>query len=779
MEAEEVLQGTVEKIVFLNEVNGYTVARLKPDRLGSLLTSLREGGEASVVGQALMDVQRTGLVTIVGNLIDVSPGEILRCIGRWVVNKRFGLQFAVENYESVVPSTEEGLRKYLSSGLIPGIGEKFASRLVDRFGMETIDVIENQPERLREVPGFGQKRIAALRKGWEEQRQVRQIMIFLHSHGIGTSIALKIYRKYGNDSIRAVQENPYALAIEVSGIGFIKADRIAQSLGFKVDSVERVQAGIVYVLEQAAMGEGHCYLPVRELVGRALDLLGVESPLFVDALERLFEARLLTLETIDQCTEIRPGRREQWAGSIAQLIEEEEDDLPEHAVYLRSLLWPERDVAAKLTSVRAAPSSMPPIKIDRAIAWAQKTIGITLADEQRDALRLALKEKVLVITGGPGTGKTTLINCISKIWQYKKIAFLLGAPTGRAAKRMSELTAVDARTIHRMLEFSPKTGRFLRDGDNLLECQAVIVDEASMLDISLMSSLLRAMPDDAVLILVGDVDQLPPVGPGNVLKDIIDCHVIPAVKLTQIFRQARRSRIVINAHRVNAGLPVDLDPPGPDEETDFYFVECDTLSGVIGAIKVLMAERIPQKFGLDPIAGVQVLSPMHKGQVGVENLNFELQELLNPTGERIVFGGRSFRKRDKVMQIKNNYSKEIFNGDTGTIVGADENQGVLTVRFGDRIVEYSRRDVDELVLAYAASVHKAQGCEYPAVVVPMVTQHYMLLQRNLLYTAISRGKQLVVLVGSRKAIAMAINNDRVMKRYTNLENRLRNLALAS
>jgi exodeoxyribonuclease V alpha subunit len=778
MEEEEVLQGTVEKIVFLNESNGYTVARFKPDHIRSVLDSLQGAGDFSVAGGAIMDLERTGLVTIVGNLIGVSPGEILRCIGRWVANERFGLQFAVEEYESVVPSTEEGLRRYLSSGLIPGIGEKFARRLVDRFGMETIDIIENDPDRLREIPGFGKKRIAALREGWEEQQHLRQIMIFLHSHGIGTATALKIYKKYGNDSVRVVQENPYALAIEVSGIGFIKADRIARSLGFSADSMERAQAGIVYVLEQAAMGEGHCYLPVRDLVRRASELLEVENWIVVQAFQRLLETRLVILENIDQCKEVGVPRGEDQHPQIAQLIEEEEDDSPEHAVYLRSLLWPERDAASKLMHMKTSPSSMPPIKIEQAVRWVQKSVGIILSDEQETALRLALKEKVLVITGGPGTGKTTLIDCISRIWKYKKVVLFLGAPTGRAAKRMAELTGEDAKTIHRMLEFSPKTGRFLRDDDNLLECDAIVLDEASMLDISLMSALLRATPDDASLVLVGDVDQLPSVGPGNVLKDIIDSHVIPAVRLTQIFRQARRSRIVINAHRINAGLSPDLDAPGAGEESDFYFVESDTLSKVLTAVKLLVAERIPQKFGFDPIEDVQVLSPMHKGPVGVENLNLELQELLNPAGERIIFGGRSFRKNDKVMQIKNNYSKEVFNGDTGSIVEADEKEGVLKVSFGDRIVEYSRTDVEELVLAYAASVHKAQGCEYPAVVIPLVTQHYMLLQRNLLYTAITRGKRLVVLVGSRKAVAIAINNDRVMRRYTNLENRLRNLAPA-
>jgi len=389
--------------------------------------------------------------------------------------------------------------------------------------------------------------------------------------------------------------------------------------------MERAQAGTIYALEQAAMGEGHCYLPVRELVGRAAELLEVESAIVVDALQRLLGTKLLILENIDQCAEIQLARGEQEGGRIARIIDEEEDDSPEHAVYLRSLLWPERDVAAKLTRMKSAPSSMPPIKIDRAIQWAQHTIGIKLAAEQRDALRLALKERVLVITGGPGTGKTTLINCISKIWGYKKVVLFLGAPTGRAAKRMSELTGLEAKTIHRMLEFSPKTGHFLRNEDNLLECDAIILDEASMLDISLMSSLLRATPDHATLVLVGDVDQLPPVGPGNVLKDIIACHGIPAVSLTQIFRQARRSRIVINAHRVNAGLRPDLDPPERGEESDFYFVESDTLSGVLSAIKALVAERIPRKFGFDPIGDIQVLSPLHQGPEGVENLNFELQ----------------------------------------------------------------------------------------------------------------------------------------------------------
>ncbi len=777
-ETRDILQGTIEKVIFLNEANGYTVARLQPDSRDALVASLRKHGESSVVGRGLMDLDRTGSVTIVGNLLGVSAGEILRCIGGWVVDERFGLQFRVEEYESVVPSTEEGLRRYLASGLIPGIGEGFAKRLVDHFGMETADIIENEPDRLREVPGFGTKRIAALRGGWEEQAQVRRIMIFLHSHGISTPLALKIYKRYGNESVRVLQENPYALALEVSGVGFIKADRIARTLGFALDSMERAQAGIVYVLEQAAMGDGHCYLPVRELVARASELLGVESWIVVEALQRLLESKLVILENIDQSAEVSVGD-EEGNSNLATLIEQEEDGAPEHAVFIRSLLLAERDVGARLVRMKSAASSIPPIKIDKAIQWVQQTVGITLSEEQKNALRLALKEKDLVITGGPGTGKTTLINCISKIWGYKKVAFFLAAPTGRAAKRMSELTGEDAKTIHRLLEFSPKTGHFVRNQDYPLECGALILDESSMLDISLMSSLLKATPDEATLILVGDVDQLPPVGPGNVLKDIIDSHVIPSVKLTEIFRQAQRSRIVINAHRVNAGMSPDLEPPESGEETDFYFVECETQTKVLSAVKTLVAERIPRKFGFDPIADVQVLSPMHKGPVGVENLNFELQELLNPSGERIIFGGRSFRKNDKVMQVKNNYAKEVFNGDTGAIAEADESQGILRVSFGDKLIEYSRADVDELVLAYAASVHKAQGSEYPAVVIPIVTQHYMLLQRNLLYTAISRGKQLVVLVGSRKAIAIAVNNDRVTKRYTNLENRLRNLALGS
>ncbi len=779
MEAEEVLQGTVEKVIFLNETNGYTVARLRPDRLGPMLSSLRDKVDASQAAQVVTDIHTAGQVTIVGNLIGISQGEILHCVGRWVVNERFGLQFAVENCESVVPSTEEGLRRYLSSGLIPGIGEVFAKRLVDRFGMEAFDIIETQPERLREVPGFGPKRIAALREGWEEQRQIRRIMIFLHSHGIGTPLALKIYKKYGNDSIRTVQENPYALALDISGIGFVKADAIARTLGFHLDSIERAQAGIIYALEQAAMADGHCYLPVREAISRASELLGVDSEIVVDALLKLLVTRLVFLENIDQCTEIGFADEQKESFPVARLIQEEDDRIPEHALYLRSLLLPERDAAAKLMRLKTSPSSLPPIKIEQAIKWVQQTVGITLAEEQREALRLALKEKVVVITGGPGTGKTTLINCLSKIWLYKKVVFLLGAPTGRAAKRMAELTGLDAKTIHRMLEFSPKTGQFLRNDANLLECGAIILDEASMLDISLMSSLLRAVPDDATLVLVGDVDQLPPVGPGNALKDIIASHLIPAMRLTQIFRQAKRSRIVINAHRVNAGMPPDLDPPDPDEETDFYFVEREGPSAVLHALKTVVAQRIPEKFSFHPIEDVQVLSPMHKGPVGVENLNIQLQELLNPNGERIVFGGRSFRQNDKVMQIKNNYTKEVFNGDTGRVLEVDDTEGMLKVSFGDQIVEYARADVDELMLAYAASVHKAQGCEYPAVVIPIVTQHYMLLQRNLLYTAITRGKQLVVLVGSRKAVAMAVNNNREMKRYTNLDNRLRNLALTS
>ena len=778
MEAEDVIQGTIEKVIFLNESNGYTVAALKPEGLTALLESLRRRRDAYSSTRGLSDLEQSGEATIVGTLPCISEGEVVRCVGRWVVNDRFGLQFQVEFYESVVPSTEEGLRKYLSSGAVPGIGKKFAKRLVDRFGMELVDVIENEPERLREVHGFGTRRIAVLREAWEEQRQVRRIMVFLHSHGIGTLLALKIYKKYGNNSVQIVQQNPYILALEISGIGFVKADRIAQSLGFQMDSLERAEAGIAYVLEQAAMGEGHCLLPLRELVSRAAELLEVDTWVVVQGLSRLLETRLAILENTDHSREVQLEDLAEQGSSLAQLIEQEDAEAPEHAVYSRSLLWAERDAAAKLTALKSAESSMPPIKIEKAIQWAQQTVTITLSEEQREALRLALKEKVLVITGGPGTGKTTLINCLSEIWAYKKVKFFLAAPTGRAAKRMSEVTGRDASTIHRMLEFSPKAGRFLRDEKDPLDCDAIVLDESSMLDISLTSSLLRAVPDEATLILVGDVDQLPSVGPGNVLRDIIASHVIPSVRLTEIFRQARRSRIVINAHRVNAGYMPDLEPPEDEGESDFYFIECETQAKVLSTIKTLVAERIPRKFEFDRITDIQVLSPMHKGPVGVENLNIELQELLNPTGERIIFGGRSFRTNDKVMQIKNNYTKEVFNGDTGTIIEAEEEEGVLKVLFGDKEVEYTKTDVEELVLAYAASVHKAQGSEYPAVVIPMVTQHYMLLQRNLLYTAISRGKKLVVLVGSRKAIGLAVNNNRVAKRYTNLENRLRNLALS-
>jgi exodeoxyribonuclease V alpha subunit len=778
MEAEDVIQGTVEKVIFLNESNGYTVAALKPDGLPAILESLRRRRDTHSSTRGLAELKQSSEATIVGTLAGISEGEVLRCVGRWVVNNRFGLQFQVEFYESVVPSTTEGLRKYLSSGVVPGIGKKFAKRLVDRFGMDLVDIIENDPERLREVHGFGTRRIAVLREAWEEQRQVRRIMMFLHSHGIGTLLALKIYKKYGNNSVAIVQANPYVLALEISGIGFIKADRIARSLGFQMDSLERAEAGIVYVLEQAAMGEGHCLLPVRELVRRAAELLEVDTWVVVQGLNRLLESRLAILENIDSCREVRTGDLEKQGSSVAQLIEQEDPDAPEHAVYSRSLLWAERDVAVKLTALKSAQSSMPPIKVEKAIHWAEQTVKITLSAEQREALRLALKEKVLVITGGPGTGKTTLINCLSEIWGYKNVKFFLAAPTGRAAKRMSEVTGRDASTIHRMLEFSPKGGRFLKDENDPLECDAIVLDESSMLDISLTSSLLRALPDEATLILVGDVDQLPSVGPGNVLRDIIASHVIPSVRLTEIFRQARRSRIVINAHRVNAGYMPDLEPPENGEESDFYFIEHETQAKVLSTIKTLVAERIPRKFEFDRINDIQVLSPMHKGPVGVENLNIELQELLNPMGQKIIFGGRSFRTDDKVMQIKNNYTKEVFNGDTGTIIEAEEEAGVLRVSFGDKEVTYTKTDVDELVLAYAASVHKAQGSEYPAVVVPMVTQHYMLLQRNLLYTAISRGKKLVVLVGSRKAVGLAVSNNRVAKRYTNLETRLRNLALS-
>jgi exodeoxyribonuclease V alpha subunit len=740
------IEGTVARVVFVNEENGYTVARL--------------------------DVERArDPVTIVGNLAALTEGELLRCHGEWVTDRRFGRQFAVERVEPLMPSTTQGIERYLSSGLIPGIGEVFAARIVERFGPETLDVIDRAPDRLLEIEGLGKKKLAAIRKAWAEQQGIREMLVFLQSYGVSTTFALRIWKHYGVGALAQVKRNPYQLALDITGIGFHTADKIARNLGFAEDSLERAEAGIVYALEQAAGADGHCYLPPHALVEKARELLGIGEGRIVEALRRLVEARVVVYEKLD---ETAPELAEATDDELKRLLAKpRRGELPPAGVYLKALHRAEQAIATKLATISSAKGLVPPMKLPQAVKWVQERVGIELSPEQQNALRAALYEKVLVITGGPGTGKTTLVDCLVRILAAKDVSVVLCAPTGRAAKRLAEVTGFDAATIHRTLEFSPKTGAFMRREGNEIEADVVIVDEVSMIDAPLMDNLLRAISPVTHLVLIGDADQLPSVGPGSVLRDMIASNVVPAARLTHIFRQAERSLIVTNAHRINHGEFPSVVQSRGRTLSDFYFIEKQTQAEILDVIKELVSERIPKRFKLDPLSDVQVLSPIHKGLVGVENLNIELQQLLNPRGEKLVFGGRNLRLGDRVMQVRNNYTKEVYNGDLGRVTGFDDENRRLLVEIDGRGIGYERGEADEIVLAYAASIHKAQGCEYPAVVVPMVTQHYMLLQRNLLYTAVTRGKQLVVLVGQAKAINIAIHNDKTDLRYTHLATRLR------
>ncbi len=743
----DALEGMVHKITFVNEENGYTVARL-------LLEGEREP------------------VTIVGQMPAITEGELLKCKGQWERNSRYGDQFKVESCESLLPNTELGILKYLSSGMVRGIGDTYASRIVKKFGRETLDVIERDPKRLLEINGIGEGRLKKLLESWDEQKGVRNIIVFLQGFGISITHAIKIFREYGREAVNKVKRNPYRLATDISGIGFITADKIAVKMGFDRNSIERAQAGIMYVLERAASEDGHCYITPKLLVGRARDLLNVDDRIILNSIKRLILTELLVLKTFDPLEDTAfkpvPDVIDYYFGK-EDFLESDRD----YAVYLRGLALSEDGVAGKLSALISSPPLLPSIKIDRAIAWVQKQERIELSSEQREAVRMSLSEKVTVITGGPGTGKTTLVNCIISILKAKKASFRLAAPTGRAAKRLSEITGEEASTIHRLLEYSPNTGNFNRNEELPLECDVLVLDEVSMVDITLMKHLLDACPLTMTVVFVGDVDQLPSVGPGNVLRDMINSNVVATVRLEYNFRQEEKSLIVANAHRINRGIFPVIDRPMGKELTDFYFIECATSAKVLSTIKGLVSDRIPKRFGFHPVRDIQVLSPIHKGEVGVENLNAELQELLNPGGRKVLFSRRNFRIRDKVMQIRNDYTKDVFNGDVGEVVHVDEEEGVMEVDFQNRLVEYRKGEFDQVVLAYAASIHKSQGCEYPAVVVPIVTQHYMLLQRNLLYTAVTRGKKLVVLVGSRAAINMAVNNGRTERRYTHLETALR------
>ena len=717
-----IIYGFLERITYHNEENDFVVAKLQ------------EKGKRE-------------LTTIVGNLTAINPGESLKLTGRWVHNKKFGEQFQVETYEVTVPATVHGIRKYLGSGLIKGIGPIMAERIVKEFALDTLEVIEKTPERLSEVDGIGPKRIAMITKAWEEQKEIKEIMIFLQGHGVSAGYSAKIYKQYRDRSIEVVKENPYRLAQDIHGIGFITADRIAQNMGIAPNSLIRAKAGVIYVLNELTE-EGHVYYPETDLVHKAEEILKVDKEIITKAITELSREKEIFIEDIND-------------GQIHK------------AVYLAPFYVGETGISQRLRRLKESPSNIRPIHPEKAIEWVQQKLNIELAEKQKEAVLLAANSKVLIITGGPGTGKTTIITAILKIFQQLKLRILLAAPTGRAAKRMSEATGCEAKTIHRLLEYSPQKGGFKKDQDDPLEADVVVIDEASMVDTLLMYHLLKAIPSQAHLILVGDVDQLPSVGPGNVLRDIIDSGIFTVVRLTEIFRQAQTSMIIVNAHKVNQGEFPILKEIEKKEVTDFYFIQEEDPEKNLNQILTLCSERIPKHFGFHSIRDIQVLTPMHKGVIGAINLNIELQKKLNPDQQSITHGSRTFKLHDKVMQIVNNYDKEVFNGDIGWVSRIDQEDRELTIDFDGRLIPYDFSDLDEVVLAYAISVHKSQGSEYPVVILPVTTQHYMLLQRNLIYTGITRAKKLVVLIGTKKALAIAIKNNKPQLRFTLLSERLK------
>ena len=721
------LSGQIERITFTNEESGFTIARVK------------------VHG-------RRKLVTVVGVLMAPTPGEILDMRGEWAHHPRFGEQFKLASYRTRVPATVYGIRKYLGSGLIKGLGPVMAGRIVDQFGQKTLDIIENDIEQLAKVEGIGEKRIAMITRAWDAQREIRDVMLFLQSHGVSSGYATKIFKQYGNRSIAVVRENPFRLAADIYGIGFVIADQIAAKLGIDKNAAMRVEAGILYVLHQLS-DDGNVYYPYEPLISKSCEILEVERESVISALGRLAVDRIIVMEDFNDVE-----------GAVNK---------NHKAVYLAKFHLCETSIARRLKMLGAAPKSIRDVDSSKAIDWVHGQLAITLAEKQVEAVRRAIDSKVMIITGGPGTGKTTIINAVLKIYAKLRTKIMLAAPTGRAAKRMSEATGYEAKTIHRLLEFSLQKGGFQRNEDRPLDCDVLIIDEASMIDTILMYHLLKAIPPFATFILVGDVNQLPSVGAGNVLNDIIGSSAVPAVALDKIFRQARTSQIIVNAHKINEGTVPFLNTAGSNiEQTDFYFIEQDDPDKVLDIILKLTTDRIPQRFGYDPIGEIQVLTPMHRGVVGAGNINQKLQEALNPGQEGIARGDRAFRVNDKVMQIRNNYDREVFNGDIGRISAIQWEAKAVIIDFDGRDVEYEFSDLDEIVPAYAVSVHKSQGSEYPAVIVPIVTQHYILLQRNLIYTAVTRGKKLVVLVGSRKAVAIAVGNNKTQKRFTRLKFRL-------
>lgn len=739
----------VERITYQNPENGYTILKCRVKDYADL-------------------------VPVIGNLLDVNVGSVLLVEGNWKVDAKYGRQFVAESWEETLPATVYGMEKYLGSGLIKGVGPKFAKRIVQRFGIDTFAIIEDNVELLIEVDGIGDKRVRMIAESWEKQKEIKNVMLFLQENGVSTSYAAKIYKQYGNDSIPTVKENPYRLADDIWGIGFRTADQIAQKMGFDKNSFVRLRSGIMYTLSELS-NEGHVYAEKQQLIKAASELLEAEAENVIMTMDEMLKKEDLIQEK--------------------NIIKTDENGNSQEVIYLPPFFFAEVGTASKLRKLAASPatdrlwtglmkaraeSGKADLSVD--VEAIEKKVGMTYDDVQRDAIRQAATAKVMVLTGGPGTGKTTTTHGIISAYKAYGLKILLAAPTGRAAKRMTEATGLEAKTIHRLLECKPPEG-YKKNEEDPLEGDVLIVDECSMIDIVLMNSLLKAIPQNMRLILVGDIDQLPSVGAGNVLRDIIDSGTFPVIRLTRIFRQAQTSRIIMNAHKINEGKMPDISN---GRNTDFFFMENEDAEAVVPQIVELVKQKLPNYYHVES-QQIQVLTPMQRGVVGATNLNLALQEAINPTEHEVFMRGRgavmmpkdtlrrsgfAFRADDKVMQIKNNYDKEVFNGDIGIIESVDAENRTLKVNFDNRSIEYDVSELDELVHAYATTIHKSQGSEYPIVVMPILMNHYVMLQRNLIYTGITRAKKVLVIVGTKKALSYAIRNVTVEKRNTLLKERL-------
>jgi len=715
MEESVHIKGTIKRLVYHNEENGFVIARV----------DLQEPEKKET--------------TVVGKMAAISIGETYQFKGKWNLDSRYGWQFNFDDYQIILPTTLEGVRRYLGSGLIKGVGPATANRIVGQFGEKTLEVIEDYPEKLNEVEGIAQKRIELIKKSWQEQKEIKRVMLFLQSYKITTGYAVKIFKQYGSKAIEKLKENPYCLVDDIFGIGFKIADRIAQNLGIENDSPSRIRAGIKYCLNENA-GQGHCFVYYDAIIKMTAELLGTAE--------------------------------EQVERECVFLDNSKEIIIQDNQVWLPQYFYAEKEVSQKIADLIRFPQQLTQMNIDLKIEQLEEKYKIKFAREQKKAIKEVLLHRVLILTGGPGTGKTTTTIGLIELFEDLGLKIVLAAPTGRAAKKLAEATRRTAKTIHRLLAYNPRERGFTKDEKNPIRADAIILDEVSMIDILLMNHLLKAVTENTFLILIGDIDQLPSVGPGNLLKDMIDSEVIPVIRLTHIFRQREKSLIVVNAHLVNQGKYPILKGK---QERDFYFLKEEDPDKAAEKIIHLCTSRLPRSYHINPLRDIQILTPMYKGAVGADQLNQLMRNALNPDGKSLKYGHQQYKINDKVMQIRNNYDKEVFNGDIGNIKEINLEEQVIKVLFYSRIIEYDFSELNELVLAYAITVHKSQGSEYPVVVIPMLTQHFLLLQRNLLYTAITRARKMVVIVGTNKALWIAIKNNKTVKRNTFLRERLKKM----